>query len=262
MRKLTFVIGIMGKGGAERVIANLANNFIQDNWEIDIITIYGNRQDYELNRKIQVHPIICKSSFRAFRPLERFKELRKKIREIQPDLVISFLADVNIHVIISLLGVKQKLIVSERNDPQRNPEEPWIRKIRDFLYKNVDGIVFQTPDAKKYFSKINDKKVKTIIIPNPIKENLPYYNKTTSSKKFITACRLDKQKNLPLMIDAIGKLIHEGYECELDIYGEGGLKTELESYINHNGLTEFVHLKEFTNKIHEKMQNAAGFVIS
>ncbi|HAQ6358863.1 TPA: glycosyltransferase, partial [Enterococcus faecium] len=36
MRKLTFVIGIMGKGGAERVIANLANNFIQDNWEIDI----------------------------------------------------------------------------------------------------------------------------------------------------------------------------------------------------------------------------------
>ncbi|BDP50566.1 hypothetical protein EfmJHP10_20020 [Enterococcus faecium] len=89
MRKLTFVIGIMGKGGAERVIANLANNFIQDNWNflsnsISIVYIH-----IKLNRKIQVHPIICKSSFRAFRPLERFKELRKKIREIQPDLVIS-----------------------------------------------------------------------------------------------------------------------------------------------------------------------------
>ncbi|BDP47063.1 hypothetical protein [Enterococcus faecium] len=95
MRKLTFVIGIMGKGGAERVIANLANNFIQDNWEIDIITIYGNRQDYELNRKIQVHPIICKSSFRAFRPLE--PNMRKKLALVTISTMfnISFLADVN-----------------------------------------------------------------------------------------------------------------------------------------------------------------------
>lgn len=63
-------------------------------------------------------------------------------------------------------------------------------------------------------------KSKTIIIPNPIKENLPYYNKTTSSKNLLL--HVDWiNKNLPLMIDAIGKLIHEGYECELDIYGEG-----------------------------------------
>lgn len=39
MKKLTFFIGSMGKGGAERVISILANHFVDSGWAVDIIML-------------------------------------------------------------------------------------------------------------------------------------------------------------------------------------------------------------------------------
>ena len=40
INKILFVIGIVGNGGAERVIAALANRLIEKNIEVGIVTIY------------------------------------------------------------------------------------------------------------------------------------------------------------------------------------------------------------------------------
>ncbi len=262
MKKITFVIGVMGKGGAERVIANLSNYFVKFGWKIDVIMIYGSRQDYELNPQITLHPILCKNKIRFFRPFERIKVLREKIKSLSPDLVISFLADVNIYTIISLVGLHQKLVVSERNDPAQDPEQRWMRYLRNNLYKKIDGIVFQTPDAKAYFDDIIPANIPTVIIANPLMEDLPFYDKTTRSTTFITACRLNSQKNLPMMINAVGNLIKEGLCCNLEIYGEGILHNELQNYIDSKNLSRLVKLCGFSKNIHEIMSTAVGFVIS
>lgn len=260
--KVLFVIGVMGNGGAERVIANLSNEFVAYGWEIEIVTIYGSRQDYELDGRVSVRNIICKCPVRVLRPFERFATIRRYIEEGKPDVVVSFLADVNIHVILSMLGLKSKLVVSERNDPQRDPKPKWMRGLRDRLYRRTDGIVFQTGDAQAYFCKVLNKKIKTEIIPNPIKDNLPVYNKNTDSNEFITACRLNSQKNLPLMIDAFKILVDKGLDIQLSIYGEGPERKSLEDYIKRLKLEERVFLCGFTNEIHDRMKNAACFVIS
>lgn len=44
INKILFVIGIVGNGGAERVIAALANRLIEKNIEVGIVTIYSTRQ--------------------------------------------------------------------------------------------------------------------------------------------------------------------------------------------------------------------------
>lgn len=54
--------------------------------------------------------------------------------------------------------LKKKIILSERNDPYQNPGNKYIRRLRDVLYEFSDGIVFQTIDAKNYFSKSIQKK--------------------------------------------------------------------------------------------------------
>ncbi len=260
--RIVFVIGVMGNGGAERVIANLSNEFVLYGWNVDIITIYGSKQDYELDRRVKIRNIICKCPVRLLRPFERFIAIRRCIKEGNPGVVVSFLADVNIHVIISMLGMKKKLIVSERNDPQRNPKPKWMRWLRDRLYDRVDGIVFQTKDAEAYFAAFLKERVKTEIIPNPIKDNLPVYNRATDSNEFITACRLNAQKNLPLMIDAVKTLVDRGFDVRLSIYGEGPERKKLKAYIESLGLEDRVFLCGFTNEIHDKMKNAACFVIS
>ncbi len=252
----------MGNGGAERVIANLSNEFVLYGWDVEIITIYGSKQDYELDRRVKVRNIICKCPVRLLRPFERLITIRGWIKEEDPDVVVSFLADVNIHVILSMLGMKKKLIVSERNDPQRDPKPKWMRWLRDRLYDKVDGIVFQTKDAEAYFAEFLKKRIKTEMIPNPIKDDLPDYNRDTDSNEFITACRLNAQKNLPLMIDAFKTLIDRGLDARLSIYGEGPERKKLEAYIENLKLEDKVFLYGFTNEIHDKMRNAACFVIS
>lgn len=252
----------MGNGGAERVIATLSNRFVKYGIDVSIITIYGDQKDYEINEKVNYLPIICKCRLRIFRPIERFIKIRNCVRKINPDVVVSFLADVNIHVILSLIGMDKLLIVSERNDPQQDPTQKWMRHLRDILYKRVNGIVFQTDEAKNYFEKILPRNIETAIIANPIKENLPYYEADYNTTEFLTACRLNPQKNLKLMIDAVNEVIREGYDCSLKIYGEGPLHEDLENYINHCNLGSYIELCGFTKEIHEKMAHAAGFIIS
>lgn len=263
MKRILFVIGIMGKGGAERVIANLSNYLVTKGWDITIVTIYGSRQDYKLNNNVYVQPINCKFRMKILRPLERMAKLRNYVKTYNPDFVISFLADVNIHTIFSLIGLKIKLIVSERNDPNRDPKSRLIRKLRDLIYRYADGIVFQTKDAKKYFENKLTPKNKVAVIPNPIKDNLPLYDSRNAKKNvFVTACRLDIQKNLKMMIDALAVLIKNGITCYLNIYGEGPLKDELQAYICDNNLTKYVKLCGFSTNIHDNFLQSTAFVIS
>ena len=262
MKKIVFVIGIMGNGGAERVIAALSNYLSRKKYEISIITIYGNRQDYQLDSAIKHYPIICKSKSKLYRPIERILEVRKLIKKISPKCVISFLTDVNIHVLFAMCGMKCPLILSERNDPNNDPSEKWQRMLRDKIYSWCDAIVFQTKDAAAYFDHKLSVNISREIIPNPITPNLPYYVFENNRYRLITACRLTKQKNLPLMIDAFSEILARGYNCTLDIYGDGPLKCSLQKYIKDKHLAKNVRLCGFSKKIHEEMLNSKAFIIS
>jgi len=262
MKKIVFIIGIMGNGGAERVVAILSNYLSKKEYDVSVITIYGNRQDYQLDNKVKHYPIICKSVSRILRPLERIRKVRRVIKSIEPDSVISFLTDVNIHTLFAMIGLKYPLILSERNDPNNDPSERWQRMLRNIIYSRCDGIVFQTKDAAAYFDRILSFKIHKEIIPNPISPNLPYYSFGENKRRFITACRLTPQKNLPLMIDAFAEIIQKGYDCMLDIFGDGPLKEELTKYIEKKQLTTKIHLCGFSKCIYDEMLNSLAFIIS
>lgn len=262
MNKIIFIIGVMGNGGAERVISTLANQFSNQNIEIGIIGIYGSEQDYELNEKINFIPIQCKSRIKVVRPFERINILRRIITEMKPDCVVSFLADVNIHTILALRGRKIPIVISERNDPNQDPGKAWVRKLRNLVYRNADGFVFQTPDAEKYFDKIISKNQLSTIIANPLPANLPVRKYNEENKRLIAACRLSHQKNLFMMIDSISDVINKGTECTLDIFGAGPLHDNLLQYIKGKHLETYVFLKGFSQNIHVEMANSCAFLIS
>lgn len=262
VKKVLFVTGILGNGGAERVIAALANRLIENYVEVGIVTIYSIRQDYVLNSKIELKHIIANNKMKIIRPFERVIKLRDYIKDYNPDCVVSFLADVNIHTILACKNSNIPLIVSERNDPFQDPEKKIIRKMRDFLYNKVDGLVLQTNDAKQYFDEKISKKIARKVIANPLTPSLPYYKQGVAKNRMITACRLNPQKNLTMMINAIKNVNLSGIDCYLDIYGDGPLRDELRNYINRNDMKDKVHLKGFSKNIHEEMINSKGFLIS
>ncbi|RAS82337.1 hypothetical protein A3864_01940 [Priestia endophytica] len=250
----------MGNGGAERVISVLSNELINRGIEVNILTIYGDRVDYPLNPGINHYAIECKSTLRFLRPIERIYKIRKYLKKIKTDTVVSFLADVNIHTLLATILMNLKVVVSERNDPYNDPSSKLIRNIRDRVYYLSDGFVFQTPDAKAYFPEKIQRK--GTIIANPIKDNLPTRWKGERKKEIVCVSRLSPQKNIKMLIDSYYKFEKEYPNYLLKIYGEGPLRTELENYVEELSLTRKVIFCGFKKDIHAEIKESSLFVLS
>ncbi|WP_288479598.1 glycosyltransferase [uncultured Clostridium sp.] len=260
MKQIIFVIGTMGNGGAERVISILSDKLIKKGYKVLLIAIYGHNVTYDINDKIEYIPLECKSKNKIFRVIERVYRLRKIFKENKKTKIVSFLADVNIYSIISNIFIENTIIISERNDPKMDPKSKKIRMIRDYLYRFADGIVFQTNDAKEYFSnKINKK---GIIIKNPIKDGLPFVDDNVKNNEIVAIGRLSEQKNYPLMIEAFSRLVYEYEDYELIIYGEGPQEKNLKELVNEKNLNDKVKFLGFKKDIHDRIIKSKIFIMS
>lgn len=259
MKKVVFIIPCIGSGGAERVVVNLCNELSEHGKDIGVITILSNEEQYHLSSSVKHYYLGETSHIKLIRVFQRFIRLRNLIKKIKPDTVIAF---DRTYGITSCLGLKCRLIGSERNDPYSNMKRNSIqKKFRDWLYKKADVIVFQTEYAKEYFD--NQIQEKSVIIPNPVNTNcLPAPYSGIRNNRVVTACRLTEQKNLPMMIDAFASFVKVYPEYELVIYGEGHLLDSLKAYVEKKGVGGKVSFPGYVNDWHERINSAAMYVSS
>lgn len=255
--RIAFIIGSMRRGGAERVISILANAYAEKGWKVDIITLLDDSNEYELHTDIDIKYIGKNDKSRMKQLPEWITEIRRYVKESKPNRVVSFIARINIITIISCIGLDQRLIISERNDPAADGRSNFIRFITNVLYPLTDKIVFQTKWAKSCFPERIQKK--SIIIPNPISINFQASKK--KEKMIVAVGRLEEQKNHELLIHAFKK-VHDYYsDYNLYIYGEGELRNKLTNLINELGLEKSVHLPGNISNVHEKISKAEIFVL-
>ena len=147
-KKICIVTRALINGGAERVIAQLANYFVKNGIECSIITIDVAAVAYELDTRINVDAIGKKADNKVKDRFFRYAALRKKIMRYKPDVVLSMPEDIGIYVILALIGSKIPVCVSERNNPWVMPDVKITRLLRKIAYPLADGIIFQTDMAK------------------------------------------------------------------------------------------------------------------
>ena len=255
-KRLFFVCGSMSKGGAERVLSNIANYLTE--CDIYILTLLNFNSDYALNSNVQIIDLSQTGSyFKNFFYWAR--NIRKTIRLYQPDTILSFAGRINILTIISSVGIRNNLIVSERNDPHNDGRSRSLIFLTNILYNLVDIVVFQTEYAKSIFSKKVQRK--SLIIPNPISPELSKISRSKIENKLVAVGRLEYQKNHKLLINAISHL-HEKYpDYVLEIYGKGTLEEELNKQINDLGAQSFVYLKGQVDDIYNHIKSSALFIL-
>ena len=224
--KIVFTISQLGGGGAERVVALLSSKLSELGHDVSLITLYKQEIVYSLNPDVKLIELNCKKS-RVFGSIQQVNSLHKCYVSENPDVIVSFLPVVNMTAILAKKGVGCKIIVSERNDPYQNPRKKVVRVMRDFLYHLSDGFVFQTMDARDYFGKYAIER--GTVIANPLTGKLPEPYKGIRKKKFVTAVRLDPQKNLEMLIDAFSRFEKLYPDYTLEIYGEGSQRSYLEN---------------------------------
>jgi len=260
MKEIVFIIGSLDMGGAERVISTLANDFCKE-YKTTVVTILSNKYEYKLDNSINVVNLSENETNRILKlpgllcGLSRiFKKLDKK-----NSVIVSFVARINIIVLIANMFIRVPLILSERNDPKNDGRSHFIRLLTAILYKMSDRIVFQTAYAKNLFSKAIQKM--SIVIYNPASVEA---EKSTDNEReeIVTAGRLANQKNHILLINSFNR-IHDKYsEYTLSIYGVGPLKNQLEKHIISLNLQDRVILKGNSFDLHKEIADSAIFVMS
>lgn len=260
-KKMVIVTRNMFAGGAERVIAQLANYFVSREIECTLITIDNEKIFYDLDSRISIIPIGKKADGKGTDKFKRYKELRRIVSKIKPDVLLSMPEDIGIYVILALLGTRIPVFVSERNNPWVMPDVKVTRLLRTLMYPFVTGLVFQTEMAKSFFPKFIQKK--GVVIGNPVDATrIPAPFQGKRKKVIVGAGRLDKQKNFSLLISAFAEFSKEVPGYELCIYGEGRLREQLESEADLLGVADKVLLPGRKNNLLELMNECSMFVLS
>ena len=263
---IMFHTGSLDKGGAERVISNLSNYLDNENNNVCILVSRLDKIGYSLNNEVKVE-VLNPSKIQNFfvKNMIIFKNIIKNIKIYKPDVIVCFLNEPSIRTLflkkLHLVSKNIKIIISVRNDPKKIYNTPIKKLIMKTFFKTGDGFVFQTIEAKNFFSK--EVKEKSIIIPNPINTDfIGNFYKGKRKKTIITVGRLTEQKNHLLLIDAYYRvqLIHPEYI--LKIYGEGNLKNTLLKHCLELKIEDKVLFMGVVDNIKDEIYDDGVFVLS
>lgn len=256
MKKIAIVAQGMSNGGAERVAINLANYFAEK-FSVMFVAAYDSEKGYTLDCRVKIEIIETETKNKIARLIDRNKKICKVIKKFQPETVISFITNELLYT--QLAGFK--IIYSPRNDPSKLDRTMVEKCIRSFEYNRAYKIVFQTKGAKEFYSKKVQQR--GVIIPNPMRcDGIPYWIENKHDSTFITACRLNEQKNLPMLIKAFAMFHQKHPKYRLDIYGRGELESELRELIGSLKCDEFISLKGYADNIYKIMSESYAFVLS
>lgn len=252
MKKILFISGSLGGGGAERVLTLVANQLLKKGYDISIIAFMQSNEPYENQCPVTVLPF--------HNTIDQMRRLRKLIAQAKPDTIIAFEYHIGMKTILAAHGLPYRIIVSERSDPHTLDRQPLKKILRNFLYQFTDILVCQTEDAKKYFSHRIQQKA--VVLCNPIKEGLPLWNHEESKKIIANFCRIEKAKNIPLLIDAFHTVYEKYPDFQLWLIGNGTESNAVIDLVKEKNLEKCVKLHPFSDDVHRIVRNCYMFVSS
>ena len=160
-----FVMNQMTSGGAERVVSILANEMIRKNNRVSLVITFEGKVHYDLESEIELIQFnISRELNEIKRNIIEIKKLVSVFKLRKPDVVISFIRNVNCIIAAKIVGIP--IIISERNNPIHDPKNKVWRLARKIIYPYATAIVFQTNGAKNYFNRYIRNK--GYIIENPL----------------------------------------------------------------------------------------------
>lgn len=271
MEQLIFLTLSLTKGGAERVICNMCNEHFVKQYRVTIISLMAAEPEYDLNPDITVLYVDKKpKQYRqnmAVRFVRRRKGLASLLKKVEHEggrigALISFLPEPNF--LITSLSPRRgyPVIISVRNDPAKEYASKVRHLLMKLLYRRADGYVFQTREARDYFSFSTHIIKNSAVIPNPLgKEFLDVPVRAFSEKEIVSVGRLEPQKAPLSLIHAFAGIHAEFPEYRLLFYGEGSLREEMQEEIKKAGLDEKIVLKGNTDRIRDDVGQASLFVL-
>lgn len=260
--RVGFLIRGLCDGGAERVVANLATQYARHNCHTIIITRSHTEGDYKVDDRVKRYELdnIVGDSIDIKTWIKRLFSIRRICKEERLDVLIALMDDSIPYAIVATKFLKTKSIISVRNDPKALYSTKKRQRIVRVLYSFADGAVFQTNEAKEWFSKRLQRKSSVLFNPvNDVFYNVCY---APEDQNVVNTGRLSSEKNQKMLIEAFSLVIRVHKDAKLHIYGIGNLHEELTAQIKKLGLSSSVFLDGRSNEVENVLSKATLFVLS
>ena len=265
MKHIVFAIGSLHGGGAERVVSVWASKLAERGYRVSVIVFSRLEDEYNISDKVNVYPIAdSQKACNDMSVLKRILIIRKLLKKLKPNVVISFLPMMQVYMRLAGVGLKYSRIETIRINPWRAEiVKSKLSGIWLGCFKKCNALILQSEDQRPFFSEKVQKKA--VVIPNPINEKYLEVQKkeyNASSHKIVAAGRLSEQKNYKMMIDAVKLVLKKYDDVSLQIYGNGDLKDRLCEYIEGEGLSEHIRLMGRSNELFNVYRDADLYVMS
>jgi GalNAc-alpha-(1->4)-GalNAc-alpha-(1->3)-diNAcBac-PP-undecaprenol alpha-1,4-N-acetyl-D-galactosaminyltransferase len=268
MKKCLLLIPRMGNGGAERVMATIANNLCGEN-EVQIVTMTDAESFYALDERVMITGLgqnvnrknkLTLLFSMGIGGLKTFFALKKKINNEKPDVVLSFLQSANMMaILLKMLGGKFRLVVSERCAPEERGF--GNRFFEKHFYCKADVTVCQSKKVMEFFKEKDREKM--VVIPNPIAASaIPPRFEGKRRHTVVGVGRLSDQKNFEMLIRAFASLPERFSDYTMEIYGGGPLEDKLKALIEEKGLSGRAALMGVKKNVMHYISDVALYVMS
>lgn len=250
--KTAFVLPALTAGGAERVLITLMNSLDRACFDPVFITVSNQGTLRDL-----IDPDIPFHSLWRRRFLGSLPKLYFKLKELNPDIVVSTMAHMNFAVLLlKPFFPETRFIVREAVVPsfffKTHPLLAFaIKKAYQWLYPSADRVISPAQAIIDEFREGLRMTCKNhALLRNPVDmgqiramENIPF--EITEERKntvhFVAAGRLHSQKGFDRLIKALTQ-INNPHPWELTILGEGPERPILEALIKDHALSDNVCL--------------------
>jgi GalNAc-alpha-(1->4)-GalNAc-alpha-(1->3)-diNAcBac-PP-undecaprenol alpha-1,4-N-acetyl-D-galactosaminyltransferase len=268
--QITAFIGTLEAGGAERVLSILANQWVEEGHDVDLITFSEPSTDhYPLNPTVFRHALGTLEHpdhriRRLIGNVTRVARFRRLLRQVRPDVVVSFIDKMNILTILATRGLDIPVVVSERTDPRRHNIGRLARILRRRLYPLATCVVVQTDGVAEWVATFVDRS-RIAVIPNPVPTR--YANEAEDAvvvpAPYIVALgRLVPIKGFDLLIQAFAEAAVDCKEWSLLIIGEGPQRGHLEALASELGVGGRVILPGLLEDPHQLLEGGSIFALT
>ena len=268
--KILYVITGLGRGGAERVVCDLADQMLIQGNQVKIVYLTG-------DVKVKPHndiELIGLNLHNLYDFYNCYKNFRKIIISFKPDVVHSHMIHANLLArLVRLTCPINKLICTAHSNNEGG-------KFRMYLYRITHNLADLTTnvsnDAKKSFELkkavpiggietiYNGIDLNKYFFRNFAKANIKKeFNLSDDTKILLAVGRFDKAKDYPTLLTAISTVKNNSnLKFKLLIAGDGELRSEIENLILSLQLESNIILLGHRMDIPELMSAADLFIIS
>ena len=277
---IVLLVSSMGTGGAERVASTLVNAWAKRGDTVTLVITFSGRGTcfYALANEVRLVYLADlagqkRSGLRGY--AARLRALRTLLCDSRPDVVISFLTNVNISAILASRGLRVPVIVCEHNDPAADGRSRMWRLACRFLYPQASLAAVLTENVVASLRQMVPRMTRVAVMPNPLPDELfdrpdlrgvsrerGVTEHGSCRRRLISVGRLHEQKQYDLLIAVFKALADAFPQWDLWIWGDGPERARLEAQVADAGLSGRVFLPGKTASPWAEMACSDVFVLS